>query len=398
MLEAALSAGIASAGGTALLAGVVPTPAVSRLVIADGCEGGVVISASHNPFADNGIKLMGPDGKKLPDEVELEIERRMGEAVGLGLDASPTRSVGGEAVGVIEELPGAGPRYVDDLLAAVRADLSGMRVLLDCAHGAAYRVAPLAFTATGARVETAFAEPDGVNINAGCGSTHVGPLSSLVAQGDFDLGLAFDGDADRVLAVDATGRPVDGDQILTILASRLSELGQLANDTVVVTSMSNLGFHRAMRERGIHVEVTDVGDRYVLERMLQTGAVLGGEQSGHVIYLPAGATGDGLQTGLLLCDALRASGKGLDQAASAMARFPQVLVNVPVQKKDRLKEAAVVWSAVEEEEAALGDDGRIVLRPSGTESLIRVMVEAPTEERCREVAGRLAEVVERCLV
>ena len=395
MLEAAVCAGIASVGGHASVMGVIPTPGVSRLVAAEGFDGGVIISASHNPFADNGIKLLGPDGKKLPDSAELEVESCLA-----AMDASvvsATSGVTGDMVGTIEAFPGAVSRYVDDLLAAVQVDLSGLRVLLDCAHGAAYQAAPLAFAAAGAYVETAFARPDGVNINADCGSTHPGALASLVVQGQFDLGLAFDGDADRVLAVDRTGAVVDGDQILALLTAWLMEQGRLPGDTVVVTSMSNLGFHRAMRERDVRVEITDVGDRYVLERMEQVGAALGGEQSGHVIYLPVGATGDGLQTGLLLCQAMRHWGRPLEELAGMMRRFPQVLVNVRAQRKDRLEAAAEVWAAVRLEETALGDEGRIVLRPSGTEPLVRVMVEAPTEIRCREVAERLVAVVERAL-
>lgn len=395
MLEAAVSAGIASAGGRAYLTGVIPTPGVSRLVSAEGFDGGVIISASHNPFADNGIKLLGADGKKLPDAVELEMESWLADMC--APIESGTSGVAGDQVGTIEVFPGAVSRYVDDLLAVVKVDLSGLRVLLDCAHGAAYQAAPLVFAAAGAQVETAFARPDGVNINAQCGSTHPGALASLVVQGQFDLGLAFDGDADRVLAVDRTGTVIDGDQILTLLAAWLMEQGRLPGDTVVVTSMSNLGFHQAMRERNVRVEVTDVGDRYVLERMEQVGAALGGEQSGHVIYLPAGATGDGLQTGLLLCQALRHWGRPLEELAGMMRRFPQLLVNVHVLRKDRLEEAAEVWEAVRQEETALGDEGRIVLRPSGTELLVRVMVEASTEVRCREVAERLVAVVERAL-
>ncbi|MHB1344216.1 MAG: phosphoglucosamine mutase [Thermoleophilia bacterium] len=395
MIEGALVAGITSMGGTAILAGVVPTPAVSRLVAVAGevsggpYHGGVVISASHNPYEDNGVKLFGPDGKKLPDDVEARVEAAM-ESLG-------ETGVSGAGVGGAEPLPAAGPRYVEDLLSALSVDLAGCRVLLDCGHGATYRTSPLAFQLAGAHVETLCADPDGMNINAGCGSTHLEYLAARVVQGDYHLGLAFDGDGDRVLAVDPTGRAVDGDQILAILAPWLKEQGRLRNDTVVVTSMSNLGFHRAMRERGIRVEVTDVGDRYVLERMEQVPAVLGGEQSGHVIALDVGATGDGLQTGLLLCQALVASGAGLEALAATMRRFPQLLVNVRVGDKSRLRDASEVWEAVAAEEASLGDEGRVVLRPSGTEPLVRVMVEAATEERCRAVADRLIQTVQRAL-
>ncbi len=385
MLEAALAAGVASAGGRAVLAGVVPTPAVSRLVAAGEFDGGVVISASHNPFRDNGIKLFGQAGKKLSDEVEARVETLMEQASAA------------DDVGEVQRMPGAGALYVEDLLGALDVDLSGLRVLLDCANGAAYQVAPLAFMQAGATVETICAAPDGVNINAGCGSTHLGTIAGHVVQGDFDLGLAFDGDADRVLAVDHTGAVVDGDQILALLAPWMKQRGRLVNDTVVVTSMSNLGFHKAMSEAGIRVEVTDVGDRYVLERMEQVPAVLGGEQSGHVIALDLGSTGDGLQTGLMLCRAVLDSGRTFSDLAKTMRRFPQLLVNVRVGDKGRLGDAQQVWDAVREEEEALGGEGRVVLRPSGTEPLVRVMVEAPDEERCRLVADRLIATVERAL-
>ena len=403
LLEAALAAGIASGGGDAHLAGVIPTPGVSRVAALDGYDGGVVISASHNPWRDNGIKFFGSDGKKLLDAVEIEIERHM-RATLAGDDDSVAASAdgGGEAeeettVGSIEDDPSAVPRYVDDLLATLAPEVGGLRVLLDCAHGAMYQVAPFAFRAAGANVDAVCTQPDGRNINAGCGSTDLRVVSGRVAQGDYDLGLAFDGDGDRVLAVDADGTTVDGDQVLAILADWLRAQGRLANDTVVVTSMSNLGFHRAMRERGIAVEVTDVGDRYVLERMEQVGAVLGGEQSGHVLYLTGGATGDGLMTGLLLCHVVRESGRSLADLGAIMTRFPQVLVNVRVADKGRLAQAEEVWRSVRIEEEALGDEGRIVLRPSGTESLVRVMVEAPTRERCEEIAQRLAVTVGRTL-
>ena len=400
LLEAAVAAGIASGGGDASLAGVIPTPGVSRLAALDGYDGGVVISASHNPWRDNGIKLFGPDGMKLLDAVEIEVERHM--CATLDCASADTRMgdplAAEVAVGTIEDDPSAPPRYVDDLLQTLDRRVGGLRVLLDCAHGAMYQVAPLAFRAAGADVEAVCTQPDGRNINAGCGSTDLRFVGGRVAQGDYDLGLAFDGDGDRVLAVDAQGTAVDGDQVLAILADWLHRQGRLARDTVVVTSMSNLGFHRAMRERGIKVEVTDVGDRYVLERMQQVGAVLGGEQSGHVLYLTAGATGDGLLTGLLLCHVLRESGRSLAESAGIMTRFPQLLVNVRVADKGRLADAEQVWQAVRAEEEALGDEGRVVLRTSGTEPLVRVMVEAPTRERCEEIADRLSGTVERALV
>ncbi|GAB4243067.1 MAG: phosphoglucosamine mutase [Thermoleophilia bacterium] len=386
LLEAAVAAGVASAGGSAHLAGVIPTPGVSRLVAGGSFDGGIVISASHNPYQDNGIKMLGADGKKLSDEREARIEALMEDP------GDPPVHVGS-----IVELSGSPSEYVDDLLGALDVDLRGLRILLDLAHGATYEAAPIAFGAAGAHVETICAEPDGRNINAGCGSTDLSRLAGMVEQGDFDLGLAFDGDGDRVLAVDHRGRIVDGDQILTVLAPWLKEKDRLATQTVVVTSMSNLGFHKAMEAAGIKVEVTDVGDRYVLERMEALGAVLGGEQSGHIIYLQAGVTGDGIQTGLLLAQAVRESGSPLAEIAGRMTHYPQVLLNVRVADKSRLAGSDEVWEAVEREQERLGSEGRVILRPSGTESLVRVMVEAPTREYCDDVARRLAGTVERAL-
>lgn len=383
VLGSAVAAGVAAEGGGAYLGGVLPTPAVARLVVTRGFDFGVVISASHNPYRDNGIKIFGPDGHKLSDDLEKRVEEEMeGGAVSSG------------PVGVIEEMVGAAPDYVEELLNTLDVDLSGVRVLLDCAQGAAFQVAPLAFRAAGAHVETICAQPDGTNINEGCGSTDIETLSSYVAQGDYDLGLAFDGDADRVLAVDAAGRSVDGDKIIAILALWLKKQGRLNGDRVVVTSMSNLGFHKAMEAEQVGVEVTEVGDRHVLTRMTEVSAVLGGEQSGHVIYLPAGPAGDGVQTGLLLARVVKAAGRPLSELAGVVVEYPQLLLNVEVERKEQLREAGAVWEALKSEEERLLGDGRIVIRPSGTEALVRIMVEAPTQDVCSEVARRLAEVVE----
>jgi len=388
MLEGALAAGLASAGADVVLGGVLPTPAVAELVVETGAQAGVVISASHNPFPDNGIKLFGGDGFKLPDADEAAIEREM------GIDGPrPT----GAAIGRVERWPEASDRYLDHLLARTSPDLSGLSLALDCAHGATFAVAPEALRRLGARCEVMGDAPDGVNINAGCGSTDLGPLRRMVVEGGHDLGLAFDGDGDRVLAVDGAGRPVDGDQILAICALWMRDRGLLDGDAVVTTTMTNLGFRKAMAGAGIEVRWTDVGDRYVLEEMRRGGYVLGGEQSGHLINLRHGPTGDGLAAGLALLQALADRGEPLAEAAAVVVRLPQKLVNVRVEDRSALAEAQAVWQAVADAEAALGEDGRVVLRPSGTEALVRVMVEAPTDADCDRWCATIAAVVESSL-
>lgn len=388
MLEAALSAGLASAGVDVVLLGVIPTPAVAELVVETGAAGGAVISASHNPFPDNGIKLFGADGFKLPDAEEAAIEAAM--------DADGDRPVGG-GIGHIELWEEGRDRYVEHLLSRAAPDLSGMRIAVDCANGAACRTAPLTLERLGAELTLMAIEPDGVNINLDCGSTHLDALRALVRDGGHDLGLAFDGDADRVLAVDAAGEVVDGDRILAVSALWMRAAGQLAGDAVVTTTMTNLGFRRAMASEGIEVRWTDVGDRYVLEEMRRGGYVLGGEQSGHLINLLHGPTGDGLAAALTLLTALRDRGQTLAEAAAVMQRMPQRLVNVHVADKGALRAAEPVWEAVRQAEAALGEDGRVVLRASGTEPLVRVMVEAPTEEECASWCTALVGVVESAL-
>jgi phosphoglucosamine mutase len=385
MLEAALVAGITSAGGRAKIAGVIPTPGLAALVVKHGADAGVVISASHNPFDDNGIKFFSHEGLKLSDEEESEIETRV---------ASGHQSVRtGTGIGTAGPIDGAVESYVEDVVRRIPLDLSGLRVAVDCANGAMYRAAPLGLSESGAEVHVLCADPDGLNINAGCGSTHVHSLQDEVLRGGFDLGLAYDGDGDRVLAVDARGDLVDGDFIIAILASHLRNSGRLRRDTVVTTVMTNLGFRRAMEREGIGVVTTAVGDRYVIAEMLAGDYVLGGEQSGHVINREVSTTGDGLATSLLLLQALSEMNAPLHEAARIMERLPQRLVNVPVRDKDLLEDATTVWGAIARESDRLGDGGRILVRPSGTEPLVRIMVEAPTTEECDAVCKRLATVV-----
>ena len=389
MLEAALAAGLASTGVHVELGGVLPTPAVAELVSRGGATAGVVISASHNPFPDNGIKLFGSDGFKLPDAEEAAVERAMG-------DTGPQPE--GDGVGEIVDWPEGRERYLDALIERFPVDLSGLRVVVDCAHGATVVSAPDVLRRLGVDlVEVIGAAPDGVNINVGCGSTHLDGLAAAVVRSGADLGVAFDGDGDRVLAVDHAGKPVDGDQILAILALRLRDRGELDGGAVVTTTMTNLGFRTAMRANGIEVRWTDVGDRYVLEEMRAGGFVIGGEQSGHLINLRSGPTGDGLAAGLQLLHAVVESGRSLADLASVVVRMPQKLVSFPVARKDRLPDADEVWAMVAECERELGDDGRVVVRASGTEPLVRVMVEAPTDEACSRWCASIAEVAERVL-
>jgi phosphoglucosamine mutase len=389
MLEAALAAGLASAGVAVDLGGVLPTPAVAELVARGDAAGGVVISASHNPFPDNGIKLFGGDGFKLPDADEAAIEA--------ALDVEGERPEAGD-LGEIVPWPEGRERYVAGLVERFPADLSGVRLVVDCAHGATVVSAPDVLSALGARVVATIGDrPDGVNINVDCGSTHLRALAAAVVDTGADLGLAFDGDGDRVLAVDAAGTPVDGDQILAILALRLRDRGELDGGAVVTTTMTNLGFRRAMRAHGIEVRWTDVGDRYVLEEMRAGGFVIGGEQSGHLINLRSGPTGDGLAAGLQLLNALTESGRTLADLAAVVTRLPQRLVNVRVANRERLAEAAEVWEAVADCERELGEDGRVVVRASGTEPLVRVMVEAPTDADCDRWCATIAAVAERAL-
>jgi phosphoglucosamine mutase len=384
MLEAAVVAGLASAGADVLRAGVLPTPAVAFLTADFDADLGVVLSASHNPMPDNGIKLFARGGHKLPDEIESEIEAVLGAP-----GARPT----GAAIGRVRDVGDAAERYIAHLLAAVPQRLDGLRVVVDCAHGAASRVAPETYRRAGASVVAIAAEPDGININDGVGSTHVEALAKRVVAEGADLGIAHDGDADRCLAVDADGQVVDGDQILALSALSLRAAGRLRDETIVATVMSNLGLHHAMRSAGISVVTTAVGDRYVLEELRARGLSLGGEQSGHVIFTDAATTGDGLLTALNVMARMASSRTPLAELAAVVQRLPQVLVNVRVTDRVRACEADAVKRALARARAELRDAGRILLRPSGTEQLVRVMVEAATHEHADEIARRLAAVV-----
>lgn len=386
MLEAALVAGICSVGGDALLAGVVPTPAVSYLTRDLGAAAGVVISASHNPVQDNGIKFFDSEGFKLDDSVEDEIEQA---AKAVGDAPRPTGKDVGRAIRIMD----AEDRYVSFVKSIVTSDLKGMKVVVDCANGAASGVSPKALWELGADVIPIFNDPDGVNINKDCGSTHIEALQQAVLKHKAQIGLAHDGDADRVLAVDEKGQVVDGDQIMTILAQDLKEKGKLKQDTLVVTVMSNLGLHLALNEKGIKTPQTKVGDRYVLEKMREIGATLGGEQSGHIIFLDYNTTGDGVLTGIQLLQVLKESGKTLSQLAGLMKRLPQVLVNVWVKDKQESMSHPAVTAAIAKAEESLGGQGRILVRPSGTEPLLRIMGEGTDEAEIREVVESIAQVV-----
>jgi phosphoglucosamine mutase len=387
-LEAAVVAGLASAGVDVLRVGILPTPGVAYLTDSLGADLGVVLSASHNPMPDNGIKFFARGGHKLPDEIEDEIEHRIGE--------DWQRPVGA-AVGRVQDYPAGSGGYIDHLLESLPHSLDGMKVVIDCANGAAYVVAPEALSRAGAEVVCIGAEPDGLNINDGYGSTHIGRLQEAVRAHQADVGIAHDGDADRCLAVDASGTVVDGDQILAVLALSMREAGVLGHDTVVATVMSNLGFRLAMEREGVRVVETAVGDRYVLEAMKAGGFSLGGEQSGHVILLDHATTGDGVLTALHLLGRTASTGKALGELAAVMTRLPQVLVNVQDVDKSRVDSSARVAEAVASAEAELGASGRVLLRPSGTEPLVRVMVEAPTREQATKVADHLAASVRAAL-
>ncbi len=383
MLEAALAAGVAAAGGDAVLGGVLPTPGAALLVRRHAYDLAAVVSASHNPYRDNGIKFFGPQGTKLEDDAEAEVERRVAEPPAF------------ESAGGVEEVHGV----EDDYLGALEErfgdlDLRGRRILLDCAHGATYRAAPRVFARLGADVTAVAVEPDGRNINHGVGSTHVERRAAQVREGGFDLGFAFDGDGDRVLAVDRHGEVVDGDELIALAAVHLRRAGRLPGNGVAVTVMTNYGFHQAMESQGIAVAVTPVGDRHVLQELLRRGWGLGGEQSGHVIETGFVPSGDGIATALLTLEAL--AGRDLAERG-AMQKLPQRLVNVPVSDGRTLDDAPAVREAVARESAALAGRGRVLVRPSGTEPLVRVMVEAPEIGECEQVLGRLVEAVRKDL-
>ena len=401
-LEAAVVAGLAGSGVDVLRLGVVPTPAVAYLTADLGAELGVVLSASHNPAPDNGIKFFSHGGVKLPDAVEDLIERTLSGLADGALLASTGR-VPGDGFGRVRD---GGPeigRYLDHLLSTVTSGdggaplaglpLAGLRVVVDCAHGAAYELAPRLLSRAGADVIPIGTEPDGLNINDGVGSTWIGSLAGAVTAHGADAGIAHDGDADRCLAVDARGQVVDGDQILALLAISLRDTGRLAGGTVVTTVMANLGFRKAMAEAGIEVVEVPVGDRYVLEAMREGKFVLGGEQSGHLILLDHATTGDGLLTGLQLLAVMARTGRPLHELARVMTRYPQVLVNVPVEDKAEVAASADLAAAVSAARSELGASGRVLVRPSGTEQAVRVMVEALDGGQAKRVAGVLADTV-----
>jgi phosphoglucosamine mutase len=389
MLEGALVAGLCSAGAHVSVAGIVPTPAVAFLTIDEKARAGAMISASHNPVPDNGIKFFSSDGVKIPGEVE--------EAIEAAIATPPLDLPVGDGVGAAEELVGGDDRYVAHLLSTLEGSLEGVRVVLDCAFGAAYDIGPRAFREAGAEVTVLHAEPDGSRINVECGSTSLDKLARVVVEEGADMGIGFDGDADRALAVDERGETVDGDRIIGMTALQWSRDGALKDNLVVATVMSNLGFRRALEEAGIEVITAPVGDKYVAEAMAERGAILGGEQSGHVIFAEHATTGDGILTGLQLAGILGGSDEPLSKLAHFYEPFPQVLINVPVRSRDELQTTEELWEAVRTVEASLGDDGRVLLRPSGTEPLVRVMVEAADRDVAERSAASLAADVERLL-
>jgi phosphoglucosamine mutase len=387
MLEAAIAAGITSAGGDALIGGVLPTPAAPLLVRRHGLDMAAVISASHNPYADNGIKLFASDGYKLSDETEHEIEAELERAA-----SAP------EQIGRVRRLHGSLEDYLRELQARFQGlELSGRRILLDCANGATYRAAPEIFRRLGATVEVLADQPDGRNINDGCGSTHLEPVVEAMKEGEHEAAFAFDGDGDRVLAVDRAGEVVDGDELIALAALHLRDQGELPENGVAVTVMTNYGFHTAMAGAGVQVATTAVGDRYVLDELRKRGWALGGEQSGHIIDLRLGPSGDGIASALLVLEAL--GDRDLHER-DAMEKLPQCLVNVRADDRARQSAAmedAEVRGAIEREEAGLRGRGRVLVRPSGTEPLIRVMVEAPDHDETERICGRLAQAIQRAL-
>ena len=378
MLEEALAAGVAAGGGDAMLGGVLPTPAASVLARRLSFDLAAVVSASHNPFADNGIKFFSSRGAKLDDDTELAIEARMDDQTG-------------ERVGGVRVLEGAFDDYIRELRTAFQLDLSGLRIALDCANGATHRAAPVIFGALGADLVLTAVEPDGRNINAGCGSTHPETLVDLVRTSGADIGFAYDGDGDRVLAVDGTGRLHDGDDLIALIATDLQDRGELEGG-VAVTVMTNFGFHKTMEAAGIDVAQTQVGDRYVIEVLLDRDWHLGGEQSGHIVWTDFAPTGDGIAASLLTLRALR--GRRLEKV-EPFDRLPQRLENVRIADREAVEGAAALWSAVDAENATLEGRGRVLVRASGTEPLVRVMVEAPDQQECEAICKRLVEIAKR---
>jgi len=392
MLEAAVVAGLASAGANVLRVGVLPTPGVAFLVGETKADFGVMLSASHNPMPDNGIKLFAAGGHKLPDEIEIKIEDAI-EAAIEGDGSTGRRRPTGAGIGRVHDLLDGAEHYIQHLVGTVPHRLDGLRVVVDCANGAASEVGPVAYREAGAEVIPIHAEPDGLNINDGCGSTHLDVVRQAVLAHGAHLGLAHDGDADRCLAVTADGAEVDGDEIMAIIALAMREAGTLTGNTLVATVMSNLGLRLAMSREGIRLVETKVGDRYVLEELRASGLALGGEQSGHIVIPAYATTGDGILTGLHLMSQMAATGSSLAELAGTITKLPQVLINVPVGDRIEGSAAPAVRAAAERAEAELDGTGRVLLRPSGTEPLVRVMVEAATVETAQSVAERIAATV-----
>ena len=387
MLESALIAGLLSIGAEVIRLGVISTPGVAYLTRTGGAQAGVMISASHNPVEDNGIKFFGNDGYKLLDEVELEIEQLMDEVE----DHLPRPT--GVDVGTVIDWPEAAELYSRFVATTIDGDLSGLKIILDCANGAAHALAPHIFAQLGAEVVSLHAAPNGLNINEHCGSTHPQDLQAAILREGADLGLAFDGDADRCIAIDENGAEVDGDYMLCICGDALRRAGKLKQDTVVTTVMSNLGFYKAAAKLGLNTAQTAVGDRYVMEEMRRGDYNLGGEQSGHVIFLDYNTTGDGILTGVQLAAVLKESGKSLSELKQMMSKYPQKLVNVRVADKSKWADSLAIRQAIADVEQQLADNGRVLVRPSGTESLIRVMVEAVDEETVNRHVDQLVSVV-----
>ena len=391
MFEAAITAGICSAGGRAMLAGVIPTPAIAYLARRHKAKAGIVISASHNPYHDNGIKFFGGDGYKLPDAVEDELEAIVHQLEQDDTLARPS----GDKVGHIEYRTDLLNQYVEFVLSTCSERFDGMNIVLDCANGASYEVMPKILRELGAKVKVIHALPHGVNINDHCGSTHLESLQKAVLENHADFGIAHDGDADRCLCVDEKGQVIDGDHILVMCAQDMMKKGTLPYNTVVTTVMANIGFHKAIREAGGRAEITQVGDRYVLENMLKNGYKIGGEQSGHIIFTDYSTTGDGPITALQVLSSLKRSGRKASELTGLMTTYPQLLVNVKVATKDGWEENEAIRKAIEEGDQELGSDGRILVRPSGTEPLIRVMAEGPDQAQLDVICHRIADVVKK---
>ncbi|SHF73002.1 phosphoglucosamine mutase [Ornithinibacillus halophilus] len=391
MLESALVAGLLSIGAEVMRIGVISTPGVAYLTKATSSQAGVMISASHNPVEDNGIKFFGPDGFKLLDEQEAEIEKLMDAEE----DTLP-RPVGAD-VGVVNDFFEAGQKYLSYLKTTIDNDFDGLQIALDCAHGATSSLATHLFADLEADVLTIGSAPDGLNINDGVGSTHPETLQAFVTEKGADIGLAFDGDGDRLIAVDEKGNIVDGDQIMYICAKYMNEKGFLRHNTVVSTVMSNIGFYKALEENGMRSDKTAVGDRYVMEEMRKGGYNLGGEQSGHIIFLDYSTTGDGMLSAIQLVNVMKETGKPLSELAEEMTIFPQVLKNIRVVDKQKALSDSRILSEIESVERELGDEGRVLVRPSGTEPLVRVMVEAPTKEQCEKYADRVVALIDSLL-